>query len=63
MRNTHSDVATMAEKKILSAIKRIAVKDASTLVHRIKLSKMTQAPGTGIRTFPARLRGQASLCQ
>ena len=63
MRDTRSDVATMAEKDLLSAIKRLAVKNESTLVHSIKLSKMTQAPGTDIRTFLARLRGQASLCQ
>ncbi|MCG8047535.1 MAG: hypothetical protein N0E48_18225 [Candidatus Thiodiazotropha endolucinida] len=53
----------MAEAELLAAIKRLAVKDESILVHRIKLNKMTQSPGTGIRTFLANLRGQASLCQ
>ena len=46
-----------------SNIKRLAVKDESSLVHLIKLSKMTQSPGTGIRTFVASLWGQAALCQ
>ena len=62
MRDLQSDVATMPERELLAAIKRLAVKDESTLVHRITLSKMTQAPGTGIRTFLANLRGQAALC-
>ena len=63
MRDLQEDVSLMAEMDLLAAIKRLAVKEESTLVHRIKLSKMTQAPGTPIRTFLAALRGQASLCQ
>ena len=63
MRDLQGDVATMCEADLLAAIKRLAVKDESVLVHRIKLSKMTQAPGIPIRTFLASLRGQASLCQ
>ena len=63
MRDLRQDVATMAEGDLLAAIKRLAVKDESIFVHRIKLNKMTQSPGTGVRTFLANLRGQASLCQ
>ena len=63
MRDLQNDVSSMSEADLLAAIKRLAVKEESTLVHRIKLSKMTQAPGTPIRTFLANLRGQASLCQ
>ena len=63
MRDLQNDVSTMCESDLLAAIKRLAVKDESVLVHRIKLSKMTQAPGTPIRTFLASLRGQAALCQ
>ena len=63
MRDLQQDVSAMAESDLLAAIKRLAVKEESTLVHRIKLSKMTQAPGTPIRTFLAALRGQASLCR
>ena len=44
-------VATMPDADLLAAIKRLAVEDESVLVHRIKLSKMTQAPGIPIRTF------------
>jgi len=63
MRDTSADVSTMTEKDLLAAIRRLAVKEESTLVHRMKLNKMTQPPGTSIRTFLANLRGQASLCQ
>ena len=63
MRDTSADVSTMTEKDLLAAIRRLAVKEESTLVHRMKLNKMTQPPGTNIRTFLANLRGQASLCQ
>ena len=63
MRDIRGDVSSMSEVDLLAAIKRLAVKEESNLVHRIKLTKMTQAPGTPIRTFLAALRGQASLCQ
>ena len=63
MRDIRGDVSVMSEVDLLAAIKRLAVKEESTLVHRIKLSKLTQAPGTPIRSFLATLRGQASLCQ
>ena len=63
MRDVQDDVASMPEDDLLNAIKRLAVKEESTLVHRIKLGKMTQAPGMPIRTFLANLRGQAALCQ
>ena len=63
MRDIQSDVSKMPEAELLSAIKRLAVKEESTLVHRMKLNRMTQSPATGIRTFLAALRGQAALCQ
>ena len=51
MRDLQCDVAGMAEADLLS------------VNQRIKLNKMTQSPGSNIRTFLANLRGQASLCQ
>ena len=62
MKDLRDDVAAMSEDNLLAAMKRLAVKEESALVHRMKLSKMTQAPGTSIRTFFANLRGQAALC-
>ena len=63
MCDLRDDVANMVKVDLPVAIKRLAVKDESTLVYLIKLSKMTQSPGTGIRSFVASLRGQAALCQ
>ena len=63
MRDLQRDVSSMPEADLLAAIKRLAVKEESTLVHRIRISKMTQAPGTPIRNFLAALKGQAALCQ
>ena len=63
MRDIRQEVSAMREDELLTAIKTLAVQEQSILVHRMKLSKMTQPPGTGIRTFLADLRGQASLCQ
>ena len=63
MRDIRLDVASMPENDLLKEIKRLAVRDESILVHRMKLSKMIQTPGMGIRTFLANLRGQASLCK
>ena len=62
-RDLQTDVASMSEDDLLAAIQRQAVKQESTLVHRIKLGRMTQAPGTPIRTFLAALKEQAALCK
>ena len=63
MRDTRQDVALMPEEDLLATIKRLAVRDESILVHRMKLARMVQGPGMGIRTFLANLRGQAALCK
>ena len=63
MIDLQSDVSSMSEEDLLAAIKRLAVKEESTLVYRMRLRKMTQAASTPIRTFLASLKGQASLCQ
>ena len=60
MRDLQDDVANMTEEDLLNAIKRLAVKEESTLVQRIKQNMMTQSPGSNVRTFLASLRGQAS---
>ena len=63
MRDTRQDVSLMPEADLLSSIKRLAVREESILVHRMKLAKMVQGPGMGVRTFLANLRGQAALCK
>ena len=59
MRDIRSDVATMPEASLLENIKRLAVREESVLVHRIRLSKMVQTPG---KKLP-RKSLQASLCK
>lgn len=63
MRDHQGDVAFMPEPDLHAAIKRLAVKEEITLVHRIRLGKMTQAPAMPIRTSLANLKSQASPCQ
>ena len=62
MRDLQDDVAKMTEKELLENIRRLAVKEESILVQRIKMGRMVQSPGMAIRTFLANLRGQAALC-
>ena len=63
MRDIRDDVSSMPESDLLAAIRRLAVKEESVLVHRMKLSKLVQSPGMGIRTYLANVKGQASLCK
>ena len=62
MRDMQDDVAAMTETVLLTHLKRLAVKEESILVQRIKMGRMQQSPGMGVRTFLANLRGQAALC-
>ena len=63
LRDIQDDIETLPEKDLLAEIERLAVKEENVLVHRMKLGKLMQAPGMGIRTFLASLRGQAALCK
>ena len=42
MRELQLDVAKIAEAYLLAAIKRLAVKEERTLVHRLNFNRMTQ---------------------
>ena len=63
LRDIREDLSTKSEDELLTAIKRLAVKERGILAQRLELGKMTQTPGTGIRSFLAGLRRQAALCQ
>ncbi len=63
MRDVQGNIPAMSEDVLLGHIKCLAIQEESILVQRIKLSKMSQSTGTGIRTFLTSLRGQAVLCQ
>ena len=62
LRDIRGDVARMGETDLMASIRRLSVKEESILVHRIRLGKMVQSPGMGVRSFLAALRGQAALC-
>ena len=62
LRDIQKDLMDETEENLLGTIKRLAVNEESILSQRLKLGKMIQTPGTGIRTFLASLRGQAALC-
>ena len=52
MRDLQTNVSAMSESDLLAAIKRLAVKEESTLVHRIKLSKMTSSTWNSNKNLP-----------
>ena len=58
-----AEVNGMTDEQLIEAVKSLAVKVESKLIHRIRMGEATQPPGTGIRNFLATLKGQAKLCQ
>ena len=50
------------EAELLAAIKALAVREENPKVARVALSRMVQDRGEPIRSFAARLRGQAEVC-
>merc|ERR1711867_115875 len=61
--NPSTQISDMSEADLTAAIKTLAVKVESKLVHRIRMGQSTQTPGHSIRNFYAVLKGQAKLCQ
>ena len=51
------------EADLLAAIKALAVREENPKVARVALSRMVQDRGESIRSFAARLRGQAEVCR
>ena len=58
-----NSVANMDESELLGAIKRLAVIEESTLVSRYKLHNLQQDIDEPIRSFVARIKGQAHICK
>ena len=63
LKNNPAEITTVTEENLLKEIKKLAVKTESVLLHRIKMWKMMQGPGTGIHNFHAQLKGHAKLCE
>ena len=59
---TFGPMATKDEQTIIKNIKTLAVRQENVMVARVQLSQMRQDRDEPVRTFAARLRGQASVC-
>ncbi|XP_071478837.1 uncharacterized protein [Diadema antillarum] len=51
------------EDEVLAAIKKLAVREENTMVARVTLHNMRQDRDETVRSFGARLRGQADICK
>ena len=62
-RNAGGTLAGMTEEQVLTAIKRLAIREENTMVARVTLHNMRKERDEPIRMFGARVRGQASICK
>ena len=60
---SHGSLTNRTEAEILSAIKTLAVRHENTMVARVTLLNMRQDREETIRSYSARLRGQAGICK
>ena len=49
--------------EVMASIKNLAVREENTMVARVQLHNVRQDRDETIRSFSARLRGQASVCK
>ncbi|XP_046864810.1 uncharacterized protein LOC124459404 [Xenia sp. Carnegie-2017] len=62
-RNAGGTLTNKPIDEVMAAIRELAVREENTMVARIKLHNMRQDRDETIRSFGARLRGQASVCK
>ena len=62
-RDAGGSLATQPAKDVLSAIKRLALREENAIVAWVTLSHMRQERDEPIRGFGARLKGQAAVCR
>ena len=51
------------EEEILTLVRRLAVREENTMVARVALHNMRQDRDETVRSFSARIRGQAGVCK
>ena len=56
-------LAKKSEQDVLEAIKALAVRKQNTMVARTALNSMRQDRDEAVRSFVARIKGQASICK
>ena len=62
-RSAGGSLADKSENEVLTAIRTLAVREENTMVARVTLNNMTQDRDESVRSFGARLRGQAGVCK
>ena len=62
-RSTIGTLLNKSEADVLEAIKSLAVREENIMVCRVSLNNMKQDRDETVRSFCARLRGQASVCR
>ena len=62
-RTAGGSLTNKTEKTVLDAIKALAVREENTMVARVALYEMKQERDEPIRSFGARIRGQAGICK
>ena len=58
-----SNLTACDEDTLLNRIKSLAIRQENVMVARVQLQQMTQDRDEPARTFAARIKGQASVCQ
>ncbi|CAG2222071.1 unnamed protein product [Mytilus edulis] len=62
-RSAGGSLVDKSEQEVLAAMRTLAVREENTMVARVSLHGMTQDRDETVRSFGARLRGQASVCK
>ena len=62
-RHAGGTLTNKSVEEVMAAIKRLAVREENTMVARVQLHNMRQDRDETIRSFGARLRGQAGICK
>ena len=62
-RNAGGSLTDKTADEVMAAIKKLAVREENAMVARVQLHNMRQDRDETIRSFGARLRGQAGVCK
>ncbi len=62
-RTASGSLTDNTETDVLAAIRKLAVREENTMVARVTLHNMRQDRDETVRSFGARLRGQADICK
>ena len=62
-RQTGASLSNKNEDDVIKSIKSLAVREENTMVARVTLHNMSQEHDEPIRSYAARIRGQANICK